>query len=700
MENASALSTPEKRVKLYILSNTLKNKYVGLDSSIDEIIELIKPWYIYPEFQLRPTIINLWGMTGVGKTALVNEIANFIGNEDNYYHFDMGNSEEANQSLKTFFTQIFKSEAAPPFILALDEFQYARTKDNKGQDFNNFYSRGIWELFDTGKLSANFDPKHIEELESLLKELKYFRKNGVKVENGYVTARQEFFKSYMDDAHPIWIDGWKQIKCNNDFIVGNDSTPYTGDPVRYVPQLFLSRIYDLAHDWFEHMLEVYAKMFTMNDSETIEFLERVIQHAKGRKIVDCSKALIFVMGNLDEAYNFAGHISSDISADEFHKRSLKINIHDVKEALSVRFRNEHIARLGNNHIIYPALSSESYYEIIKNKLAELAKPFEEMHNLKIIFHFSVVQLIYNEGVYPVQGTRPVFSTIQKIVEPAFTSIPLLIFPRNKRAYHIFIDVVESLLILNLTSRRGLPIRAIEIPLKLNLVKLKEPKNDQLQAVVAVHEAGHALLGILLTGKVPEKLMAHTSNEDTPGMTVFESPEREVNSREVLLKMATILLGGLVAENLIYGKEHTSDGSNSDMRRATRIIIKLINHSGMGNQRYFVQSMTNHHNDSILDHDASVNAEAKELVEQCAQKAEQLLQENIAILKILARELFQKSVLVKQEITQLLADYWIPIEELNKINPPLDYIEILMGEKVVYPIVDQELLKNIHLSSGR
>ena len=57
-----------RKSKLEEAAIILKKEFVGIDTIIDEVIHSIEPWYIYPQGQIRPTIINLWGMTGVGKT--------------------------------------------------------------------------------------------------------------------------------------------------------------------------------------------------------------------------------------------------------------------------------------------------------------------------------------------------------------------------------------------------------------------------------------------------------------------------------------------------------------------------------------------------------------------------------------------------------------------------------------------------------
>ena len=68
----------------------LKSEFRGLDSIIDEVIDLIEPWYLFPNGQIRPTVVNLWGMTGVGKTSLIKRMFECLELEDSLYKFDVG----------------------------------------------------------------------------------------------------------------------------------------------------------------------------------------------------------------------------------------------------------------------------------------------------------------------------------------------------------------------------------------------------------------------------------------------------------------------------------------------------------------------------------------------------------------------------------------------------------------------------------
>ena len=49
----------------------LKSDYAGIDRVIDEFMTAVCPWFIFPELQDRPVVVNLWGLTGTGKSSLV-----------------------------------------------------------------------------------------------------------------------------------------------------------------------------------------------------------------------------------------------------------------------------------------------------------------------------------------------------------------------------------------------------------------------------------------------------------------------------------------------------------------------------------------------------------------------------------------------------------------------------------------------------
>ena len=52
----------------------LKKEFVGIDKVIDEIVNAISGWFCFPSMQKRPVVANLWGLTGVGKSSLIQRL--------------------------------------------------------------------------------------------------------------------------------------------------------------------------------------------------------------------------------------------------------------------------------------------------------------------------------------------------------------------------------------------------------------------------------------------------------------------------------------------------------------------------------------------------------------------------------------------------------------------------------------------------
>ena len=59
----------------------LKKDFVGIDEQIDEVMNNVRTWYLYPQLQTRPLIVSIFGLTGTGKTALVRKIAKYLNIE-------------------------------------------------------------------------------------------------------------------------------------------------------------------------------------------------------------------------------------------------------------------------------------------------------------------------------------------------------------------------------------------------------------------------------------------------------------------------------------------------------------------------------------------------------------------------------------------------------------------------------------------
>ena len=124
-----------RRQQLERVRHDLKEQFLGLDTIIDEIMAMIMPWYLFPESQRRPTIVNLWGLTGSGKTALVHRLVELLDYTRLFTHLDMGEFESDSASwMREILTNDLEFFGGKPALICLDEFQFARTLDGSGQE--------------------------------------------------------------------------------------------------------------------------------------------------------------------------------------------------------------------------------------------------------------------------------------------------------------------------------------------------------------------------------------------------------------------------------------------------------------------------------------------------------------------------------------------------------------------------------------
>ena len=117
----------QKQEQLNAASKALKKEFFGIDNTIDQIIEAVSSWFLFPNIQRRPVIVNLWGLTGVGKSSLISQLTNLLGFKSKHYRFDLGEKSANDWVIKRNLTEIFSRANGFPVILTFDEFQHART---------------------------------------------------------------------------------------------------------------------------------------------------------------------------------------------------------------------------------------------------------------------------------------------------------------------------------------------------------------------------------------------------------------------------------------------------------------------------------------------------------------------------------------------------------------------------------------------
>jgi cell division protease FtsH len=639
----------------------LKKEFVGLDRVIDDLIESVSYWYYFPDLQKKPVVVNLWGLTGVGKTSLVNRLVALLSYSEHFYPFNLS---ENDWDIKRTISELYDKQSDQNFILLFDEFQNVRTITEDGTEKRNFYPY-LWEMLDTGKIPTFNYNYRLNELNDLEAKLKKMLQLGIRVKDGLVIEYQAIFK----DETELQINHGRRRRPNSE-----------KSELFFVPEEFHETIFELYRDKFAVFSDVRNELKKMDGRQTIEFIRKVMIHAMAAKYLDCTKSLIFIVGNLDEAYQMTRNFDTDISADEFHEQSLRITLPKIKSALKKRFRSEQISRLGNNHIIYPAFDKKTFEKLI---LLELQKTKDETafrFGIQLEFTESVTRLIYNEGVYPTQGTRPLFSSIHQIINTQVPKIVYHLLQLNEPIETVQIDYESRQLNFKFYADQQVQYEFQERIL-LRLEKLRRNKKDEIQAICAVHESGHAIVSAILLKCIPESVYSATTSSDNRGF-VFTKMRWDYLSKGEMRNRVAALLGGYAAEKIIFGEENLTNGSESDIQKATNMVCDLLKNCGFD---IFPAAFQSEHPDTNLfltDEDGILNKKAQEIIISGLRLAVQTLNEQKRLLLKMSEYLAENRSMQKDLILQFITNH--------VVNFNLSEIEKSGGSSLYRNLLKQQL----------
>ena len=587
----------------------LKKKYIGVDEQIDEIMNNVRTWYCYPQLQDRPCVINLWGLSGCSKTDSVRTIAKLLDLEEDLIYFNFADINEKNAWEIEREIEDSVGNDKSNRIIVYDEFQYAATLDKKKEEKDNKGAlKPFWELLDTGILNKRPEmciAFKIYKIYLILKRI-VDAKYPIEFVNGkwlnsedYIKSLDEYEKRSVFDA---FIECDKEIMPNIECDRGQNDYDCDNNPIRRIDSKakrvnsclrLKTWVVDEAIDVYNNVnnskfstddVDMRKKIYSMNVTELIEFFYNLYHSScKGYKL-DFKDSLVFVIGNLDEAYDVSFNVNPDMSPDQFHKITKKITVVDIKEALKERFRNEQIARLGNIHVIYPSFSSRTFKGIIDLQLSKYAKEVEDKIGCKLIYDSSIKNIIYKEGVFPTHGTRPVFSTIQETVK---SRLPEVMKAMTDAKLAQKLDSLEYsysngyVRVKTYDIDRNL-LTTVKSKLKLRVDNLRKSTLDDKQALCAVHESGHFVVYASIYGNVPAKLISVATESGTGGFLLQDNDEdeRAMKTYDYYMNNIKIALGGYVAEKTVFGDDNKTSGAVSDLRKATSIASKMVLELGM------------------------------------------------------------------------------------------------------------------------
>ena len=509
-------------------SKNLKTRFVGIDQTIDELIDAMRVWALMPEALTRPVIINLWGMTGVGKTDLVRHLISSLDMQDRFIEVELSNGDSTSwySSVGSVLTSNGLNDSATKIVL-FDEIQRFRTIDSDGKDLTSAKFSDFWELLSDGRLSRrdrnDLDLMHAEFVHSERQQDKK-RQRGEEVE-----------------VEEIGIYEANQLK----------------------------NLLEMDED-IQQIIEIPR-------ADLIRRIERAKVAKRVFEPVDHSKTLILISGNLDEAFSMAMQTAeADVDADIFSAFTEKVSIVDIKQALSTRFKPEQVARFGNIHLIYRSLGRKDFEHLIHREIERIAQNMENLFGLTISVSNRIETVIYRNGVFPVQGVRPVFSSIGDILESNLSRYVLEAATIGATSIDVDYDPAAGCLRATLSGGELAENKVVETEFVGRLDRVRATNVDDVVANISVHEAGHAVAYIALFGLAPLQLVSRVASTHVAGFTF---PHEIYGTRESILDKIQIFLAGGVAEEIIFGEANASTGRLTDREQATGLALDFVRKYG-------------------------------------------------------------------------------------------------------------------------
>ncbi len=186
--------------------------------------------------------------------------------------------------------------------------------------------------------------------------------------------------------------------------------------------------------------------------------------------------------------------------------------------------------------------------------------------------------------------------------------------------------------------------------------------EEEKKVTAIHEAGHALLAVLLPHADPIHKVTIIPRGMALGLTQqLPVDEKHNYSRLYLNDTIAILLGGRIAEELTTGNITT--GAGNDLERATELARRMVCEWGMSDamgpltfgkkeEQIFLGREIAQHQDYSEDTALKIDAEVKRIVMDSYSRATQLLADHKKALLNISDALLAREVLDAEQVRKL------------------------------------------------
>lgn len=207
------------------------------------------------------------------------------------------------------------------------------------------------------------------------------------------------------------------------------------------------------------------------------------------------------------------------------------------------------------------------------------------------------------------------------------------------------------------------LEAVEVVL-VGKEKKDRVMNQKERRIVSYHEVGHALISALQKDSEPvQKITIVPRTMGALGYVMQTTAEEKfLNSKEEILNMVVMALGGRAAEELVFNSVTT--GASNDIEQATAYVRNMITMYGMSDEfgLMALETVENQYLDGrrVLNcadaTAAQIDQVVKETLKKCYEQAKQMLSENREVMDHLAEFLIKEETITGKEFMEIFHKY--------------------------------------------
>lgn len=213
-------------------------------------------------------------------------------------------------------------------------------------------------------------------------------------------------------------------------------------------------------------------------------------------------------------------------------------------------------------------------------------------------------------------------------------------------------------------------------------------SEEEKRVVAFHEAGHALVAAVLPNADPLHKVTIVPRGLALGLTQqLPEEDRYLHSKGYLMDLLVVLMGGRLAEHVVFGDAHVTTGAGSDLERATELARKMVCEWGMSTlgpltfgkreEAIFLGKEFARHQDFSEATAVEIDSEIRRLVNEGYSRASDIMTSHRDVLDQIAQALLEREVLEGEEVYQMVSAHTgVPVEELKGPGRPSPPPEII------------------------